>query len=224
MNIQCFMMHKTGFTYRYLRRYVGSDVDACPNSAIGYHNAFVYIDKGLLGEPRNSVQHELDKTDPRWPKNCSCGYEFKPEDEWQIFIKNEYSRADNKDVLYTLDDAPAGAMWNADWLNDMPEYTGPDGLSLTVRLPNGFDWLIDHVASNCDSPCKHCGVIKKDHPVNDSAGHYYEDSKLHKCWVRHGTPPNITVNKDGITCGAGAGSIQAGSYHGFLTNGELIET
>jgi hypothetical protein len=40
--------------------------------------------------------------------------------------------------------------------------------------------------------------------------------------VRHGEAPNITVDKNGVTCGAGAGSIQCGSYHGFLRNGELV--
>jgi hypothetical protein len=37
--------------------------------------------------------------------------------------------------------------------------------------------------------------------------------------VRHGEPPQITVDKRGLTCHAGAGSIALGSYHGFLHNG-----
>jgi hypothetical protein len=45
----------------------------------------------------------------------------------------------------------------------------------------------------------------------------------HKCWVRHGDAPLITVDKNGKTCGAGGGSILSGSYHGFLRNGELVE-
>jgi hypothetical protein len=31
----------------------------------------------------------------------------------------------------------------------------------------------------------------------------------------------VTAAKDGVTCPAGGGSILAGSYHGFLANGEL---
>jgi hypothetical protein len=45
----------------------------------------------------------------------------------------------------------------------------------------------------------------------------------HKCWVRHGEPPNHTVDKRGNTCGAGAGSILSGSYHGFLRDGSFTE-
>jgi hypothetical protein len=45
--------------------------------------------------------------------------------------------------------------------------------------------------------------------------------KKHHCWIRHGEVPNLTVDKAGVTCAAGAGSIQAGDYHGFLRNGEF---
>lgn len=49
------------------------------------------------------------------------------------------------------------------------------------------------------------------------------DDKNHKCWVRHGRPEDGTlhVDKNGHTCAAGAGSIVAGNYHGFLHNGHL---
>jgi hypothetical protein len=39
--------------------------------------------------------------------------------------------------------------------------------------------------------------------------------------VKHGTAPNLHVDKAGLTCQAGAGSILCGNYHGFLHNGEL---
>jgi hypothetical protein len=45
------------------------------------------------------------------------------------------------------------------------------------------------------------------------------DDGEHRCWVRHGEPPRITVDKNGPTCQAGAGSILAGDYHGFLRDG-----
>jgi hypothetical protein len=61
--------------------------------------------------------------------------------------------------------------------------------------------MIDSRASNCTLP-------------ND---------REHKCWIRHGTPPDLTVDKNGKTCAAGAGSIQLGNYHGFLRNGHLEE-
>ena len=70
---------------------------------------------------------------------------------------------------------------------------------LLVVCPSGQSWDIDSRASNCTMP----------------------DDRTHRCWVRHGEPPNLTVDKAGKTCAAGAGSIIAGSYHGFLRNGEL---
>lgn len=74
-----------------------------------------------------------------------------------------------------------------------------DGRWLVVRLPNGHDWCIDSRCNNCTRP-------------NDNA---------HRCWIRHGEPPNITVDKNGVTCSAGGGSIQSGDFHGFLRNGVL---
>ena len=72
---------------------------------------------------------------------------------------------------------------------------------LMVVLPNGHTWDIDGRASNCDM----------------------KDERTHRCWVRHGEPPNITVDKGGHTCHAGAGSIIGGEWHGFLRNGVLEE-
>ena len=75
-----------------------------------------------------------------------------------------------------------------------------DGRHLHVVLPNGNDWDIDSRASNCDQP----------------------DERTHRCWTRTGEPPNVTVGKSGRTCGAGAGSILSGDYHGFLRDGQLV--
>lgn len=115
----------------------------------------------------------------------------------------------------TWGEAPVGAMM----FFDTGTY-GPDGKSLIVKIPGG-DWHVDGQAMNCDSPCGICGVPYKDHK---DKGHNYEDSKPdHRCWIRHGEPPNITVDKNGNTCGAGAGSILVKEYHGFLRNGELTD-
>src|ERR1051326_2694905 len=57
---------------------------------------------------------------------------------------------------------PVGAMFYATWLEDIPEKCGSDGKSIMVITPGG-GWMIDSRASNCDSPCKHCGVPYKDH-------------------------------------------------------------
>lgn len=95
---------------------------------------------------------------------------------------------------------------NGHWNND-------DGMHLYVMVPTSYTfpdgtkvggvhrWDVDTRASNCD--------MKQD--------------RMHRCWVRHGTIPNITVDKAGHTCGAGAGSILVDGWHGFLQNGVLRE-
>ena len=96
---------------------------------------------------------------------------------------------------------PPGAMWYP----RAYKFT-PDGRkkeikeALTVMTPGGI-WGIDGSASNCTR----------------------KDDLLHQCWVRHGEPPDVTVDKNGDTCAAGAGSIMCGNYHGFLRNGFLEE-
>jgi hypothetical protein len=113
-----------------------------------------------------------------------------------------YKRRDTGEEM-TLHDAPVGAIWENTWYEDdeaLKCWCGPDGKSFTVRTPGG-DWHIDGRASNCDKPNDH----------------------VHKCWCRHGEAPNLTVNKIGNTCNAGAGSILQGNYHGFLANGKLTD-
>jgi hypothetical protein len=100
----------------------------------------------------------------------------------------------------------------ADWKNSDGSYAKRgwhncvDGRHLNVMLPNGITWDVDSRASNCDMP-------------NDV---------LHRCWQRRFNPetetPKFTVGKDQPTCGAGAGSIQSGDYHGFLHDGALRPT
>ena len=89
-----------------------------------------------------------------------------------------------------------------------------DGEHVHVRLPNGLFWSPNTRASNCGRP----------------------DDRTHRCWVQHGPPDRLTVDKDGDTCPAGAGSILSygsaaqlpdwpgiPSWHGFLRDGVLVE-
>jgi hypothetical protein len=195
--VRCFLSEPTEFGNESLRRYVsrGSGRDC----ATGYHNASVSL--GEVSYPHDGHggwgKDDLDHVDPRWPTKCSgCDYLFRPEDMWQHNMERLYVGPDG--VRFELRSAPPGAMWNAYWMADYADWRGPDGLSLVVMLPDGSDWNIDSVANNCQ---------RKGQP--------------HKCWVRHGTPPDITVDKNGDTCGAGSGSIQTPGYHGFLRNGWL---
>lgn len=100
------------------------------------------------------------------------------------------------------------------------DWSNCDGRHLMVVLPNGHHWDVDSRANNCtlkvrDTPC----------PENAETGEHSDTCKCrtHRCWVRSGNPEEepVTAGKSGPTCAAGAGSILAGDYHGFLQNGVL---
>lgn len=144
--------------------------------------------------------------DPLWPAKCECGATFENSDTiergGQMFVHRLHKRSDNGE-LTTLEKAPAGAMWRAWWMQHEGRFWDWDNQTeapLMCKTPSGGEWNIDGRASNCTLP-------------NDM---------LHRCWVRHGTPPMLTVDKNGLTCGAGAGSILSRGWHGFLRNGELV--
>lgn len=195
-HIQCFFLEPSDQVEISLRRY--ASLSKCDRS--GYHNASVVIDRDLQINVSDVHGDSFSHADQRWPKTCACGYEFGPNDQWQYNPHTLYRRADNGELM-TLGDAPDGAMWFAPWYGDVPEWRGPDGLTLVVRVPKKHDWIVDSRASNCTMP----------------------QDNVHKCWVRHGSPPNITVDKNGNTCSAGAGSIAVPGWHGFLRNGYLEE-
>jgi hypothetical protein len=200
--VKCFMVHETNRFRLSMRRY--AHVSACPGKW-GYHHAqskvfeTVEISKGedgyyLLGQ----LDGRWPKSDPRWPHACKCGYAFSDADARQVFQDHVY--VDDAGVEYSSRKMPPGAMHFVDYVGD--SFKGPDGHALQVVCPDGQPWIIDGPASNCTLP--------KDRGPFDRA---------HRCWVRHGTPPLITVDKSGKTCSAGGGSIQTKGYHGFLRAG-----
>lgn len=226
--VRAFFLEPTDQVELSLRRY-RSDDSKCPTSKHGYCDVDVVVERTSIatlaaaGWPMKDGHPVHDGTaiahdDPRWPQRCSCGREFKTEDHWQCSPDTLYRRSDSGELV-TLGAAPAGAMWFAPWFSDHPEYTGPDGQTLVVRTPPSHDWIVDSRASNCDSPCAKCGAPYNKHDGKKCSR--YEDRRPHKCWIRHGAPPNMTVDKAGLTCGAGGGSIGTPHFHGFLKNGEL---
>jgi hypothetical protein len=206
--VRCFLLYPTETVRLWLRRYTASGGGPTYTCAGGFHNVKVFFADvpavfapGTTDARRRIVTHDAvapPREDPRWPCACTCGAAFAEEDPWQLFYDLLYRRADTGELL-SLRDAPPGAMWTAWWLEEL--ISGPDGNSLMVVLPNGRQWFIDGQASNC--------TMKDDY-----------QQRRHHCWVRHGTPPALIVDKNGVTCGAGGGSILSGDYHGFLgTNG-----
>lgn len=199
MSVKCFLLEDAGKIRRYLRRY---HVGGCtaPWKPFG---GMVELDV-IPHAPRTSILLSdkpdglVARADPRWPKACECGRAFTDSDEWQIFVDTIYRRVDTGEEM-SIRAAPPGAMWDCWWYP--ASWKGADGRALCVVCPGGHEWMIDSRASNCTLP-------------NDS---------VHKCWCRHGDPPDITVDKNGVTCAAGAGSIQTKNWHGFLRNGYLVQ-
>lgn len=205
MGVQTFWLEKTDQVAVGLRRYT--------DGGEHYHSALVYtgLEPARYEESQGhrylAEQPELDHADPRWPSVCEdCAYEFADGDRWQMWQEQVYRRTDTGGLRvlhrHGFPEAPTaepGACWDAWW---MPFSKGPDGLHLMVRCPDGDDWHVDSRASNCTLP----------------------DDKEHRCWVRHGDPREcrVTVDKNGLTCQAGAGSIQTRHWHGFLREGQLV--
>ncbi len=93
-----------------------------------------------------------------------------------------------------------GSIFVADWLPRDFMFDDVERHLICV-LPNGHHWHMTGRASNCTMP---------------------EDRK-HRCWVVHEEAPGVFhVDKNGNTCAAGAGSIAAPGWHGFLHHGELV--
>lgn len=211
MAYRCFLLEETGRAKRYLRRYAfAREVGPCSAMAsdYSYHVASVEIEEGAVSivedEGGRSHYEMLDpradefRGDQRWLEVavCPCGRRFTAEDAFQVNAEPIMRRVDTGE-LTTRHEAEVGAMWDAWWF----PWRGVDGRSMMVKCPGG-DWAIDSQASNCTRP-----------------------TELHQCWVRHGEPPDLTVDKNGDTCNAGGGSIwihMPEGWHGFLTAGWLL--
>lgn len=176
-------------------------------SKYGYHNASKPLkDSKMMND--QIVGGTLDQHQDRseWPTKCDgCGEpvpeghflnhdgKFEERPQYQVFHRTLWSSG--------LDHLEPGDLWYSTshvrtWDND----NDPRG-HLFCMLPNGHTWDIDSRASNCTR----------------------KDDRTHRCWIRHGEPPNVHVDKNGDTCSAGAGSILVEGWHGFLHNGELIQ-
>ena len=205
MDVQCFFLAKTNLFRRSLRRFTYCDDNICRETPCGKygHDASMILIPSLeipdLGEMGGRGDDEHPHDDPHWPVHCQkCEYKFLTGDEWQRHDERLYRRSDNGE-LTTLQESPVGALYYADWLGGH-QWRGPDGHVLYAKCPDGHTWNIDSRANNCTLP--------------------HDD--IHRCWVRHGEVPNITVDKCGITCTAGAGSIQTANWHGFLRDGRFV--
>jgi hypothetical protein len=176
------MIEPTDRLARGLRRFnfERPDTALCPVNR--YHNARAWIDEVLTAgfvtsEGYLGVGPGVDHADPRWPAKCEyCDYHFGPGDEWQVWMDWIY-RSPSGDV-FKLCDAPPGSMWYADWSS----HKGPDGRCLMMKLPGGFDWMIDGPSGNGN----------------------------HSPWTRTGAPPMVTANPSILVTGHYHGWLRDG--------------
>lgn len=200
---KCHFYKETNKRKLYLRRIVFSkQADPHTHQAMVYFSTdnFELTPEGHL--PLARVEDICPKTDERWKQvaKCEkCDYLFQESDYWDIFQDVIY-HDDETNQEFGRRELPPGAMYFAPWLDSL--YKPQLEHNLVVVLPNGIEWNVDSQANNCTIP-------------DDT----HQDR--HHCWVISGTMPNITAGKNQPTCSAGAGSIQAGDYHGHLINGEL---
>jgi hypothetical protein len=175
--IQCFWTEPTNRVTRELRRYVSGE-SSC-SGRYGFHNASTPIQPAEIvpaadGSYRGDEDVAPFAGDPRWPTSCECGYEFKPEDERQVFRVRIYRAADGRE--WPLRQLPPGAMYDATWYHGMQHCCGPDGIALVVILPPASGdadwWHVDGSANNNPSP---------------------------QGWTRTGTIPNVTATPSILT-------------------------
>jgi len=170
--------------------------------SVGCHNAQIHLKDSEKIEDWEFGGNTEDYSDDKWPIKCDhCGASVPIDANRQINRKRLYNTNSGKPE-------PGDMYWQA-WNHELLDSgnkmhcpwsncNDPRG-HLIVILPDGQEWDTDSRAINCTMP----------------------EDKIHRCWVKHGEPPNIHVDKNGNTCQAGAGSILTSKYHGFLHNGEL---
>jgi hypothetical protein len=145
---RCFMTAPSEFGQRSLRRYAASALPC--KGKMSYHDAEAVIDERFPmpeGAEQSLLKGEHGE-DPRWPKQCSCGYTFQPEDHWQVNETRLYQGAPGE-KLYRLRDLPPGAVWRATWMEDIQNnpYAAPDGKVWALMMPSGMEWLVYGPAS-----------------------------------------------------------------------------
>lgn len=213
MGVKAFFIDPTMTRRLYLRRYVWRDGSACSvRGSMGCEAIVPFADEAFAwrvdsrGDRTFPDTPEVSHDDARWPTVCRhCHQPLPAEAEWQVFQDQIYRRVDTGEMVPHRDAHP-GALWYLEGWADryyrrIFPAGGPDGKFLSARTPGG-DWVIDSRASNCTM----------------------KDDNTHRCWIRHGDPltGQVTVDKNGLTCAAGGGSIDTGRWHGFLRNGEFV--
>jgi hypothetical protein len=172
--ITCVWFERVPEIARFYRRYGRTNECEWKPGVLSYCNACVPMDVVPLAGEDIDIQPMPPKDDPRWPTKCErCGYEFVDSDPWQVFSDWRFKNTETNSIL-NFRDLPVGAMYHTHWYGD--EMRGPDGLALTVILPDRTPWCIDGYAHN--------------NGVRTPNG-----------WTRTGTPPKVSANPSIMTPG-----------------------
>ena len=201
-------LREIGTVHR-LRRYWE---DSHPCKGWSYHNAFEELGRTYTLDDHTTYGSEKDYSPSAFPTQCHhCGHVWsESSSSLQVFRKRLFVASNGAevaqdemvpgDLFYLREHAPApGAHYrfcHGGWTNC-------NGMHLHCVLPDGTPWDIDSRCSNCTM----------------------RDDTLHRCWVRHGDPEHgetVHVDKSGLTCAAGGGSIVVPGFHGFLHHGKLL--
>ena len=148
--VTCFLVVATDRHRVKLRRWSEGASRPCPARGSWGHEAGAVVGEVRdPGHPANGDDPErFPHDDPRWPSACEhCGAPFEAADAWQVFHEGVYARTDGAPGEYFLRSLPAGAMYDATWLDHQ---RGPDGRSLMLMLPDGRLWHVDGPSTNGD--------------------------------------------------------------------------
>lgn len=205
MTTPCFWVERSGDAEVQLRRY--SRLVGCTAPDRSYHNAAVPLGRSPLvtseggnGTYAADLNGSVPADDPRWPTACGCGYSFVEGDYWQVNQEPIYRALDGRE--WRSRSLPPGAMLDAAWMPD--NWKGPDGMALTVVLPEGpyeegvtdtrsWWWNVDGPSTDGDHLTAHA-------------------------WTRTGDPLAIPP-----TVSATPSINAVGRFHGWLANGMLSD-
>lgn len=184
--------------------------NGCPNSygkgSPGIHNAYAPVGDKPATEDFGVFGTASDYPAESWPTACAdCGAPVPTEAMEPRAVGESGTYLVRQVFVSRLYDTPSGApepgdVYRLDYHGpgECPYWDNCDGVHVHGVLPNGWDWDMDSRASNCTM----------------------REERTHRCWNRTGAPEDGTldVGKGGHTCAAGAGSIAAPGWHGFLRN------
>lgn len=140
----------TGRCRRDLRRFTFKGKSETPCITYWGHDARIVLGEVLQEESDRIHGDNWPHGDPSWPKVCErCGYEFRPQDEWQRNDNAIYCLPDG--VEFTLwggaTEAPPGAMVRADWYDEFSDH--PKSIdSWMIVLPDGGTWITSSKATD----------------------------------------------------------------------------